>query len=650
MKRYRLTIWFVVTALLSIAAASWGVGNIVRKESEANINHLTKEDAASEIALLRSYLESLREIAGTVSSETVTTVDDSDIAVLGLDPATVTFLLDLIPVLDVIGVNVFDDSGMPIFSSMQDVRTVSIDPEVLDKLKSGSEFESKLARGVETVGPDGEPFSGDLAIVYLPIGAILGPPIGGFVEVHRDVTADLLQADAESRREVWITTVVTMAGLFLVLVGFVIVANYRINRSAGREREMVKTQLAERRSAERALMSSNERLQATLDELHSTQEQAIRQGRMHELGLMASGIAHDLNNTLSPILGYSGLMLNHPAMLDDEADVRRMLELINTSAVDASEVIARMRQFYKIRADEGAFESVDLNDLVQQVVGLTKPNLQNQAQAKGFEIDVVTESSDVPAIQVSASEIREILINMVINAADAMPEGGTIVLRTRQTGRNVDIEVEDNGTGMSDETREQCFNIFFSTKGDRGNGLGLGVAQGTVRKHGGLITVDSELGKGTTFKISLPVAGTTEPKTPAEGISNGKDTHQSLNVLLIDDDPRGRDVIAEYLRADGHSVAIASDGAVGFETFCNGDFDIVLTDWAMPGMNGDRLASAVKSHAPNTPVVLLTGFGSVMDPDLDTPKDVDVLLSKPVSVEKVRDALARVIHQPLTTA
>jgi len=276
--------------------------------------------------------------------------------------------------------------------------------------------------------------------------------------------------------------------------------------------------------------------------------------------------------------------------------------------------------------------------------------LQNQAQAKGFEIDVVTESSDVPAIQVSASEIREILINMVINAADAMPEGGTIVLRTRQTGRNVDIEVEDNGTGMSDETREQCFNIFFSTKGDRGNGLGLGVAQGTVRKHGGLITVDSELGKGTTFKISLPVAGTTEPKTPAEGISNGKDTHQSLNVLLIDDDPRGRDVIAEYLRADGHSVAIASDGAVGFETFCNGDFDIVLTDWAMPGMNGDRLASAVKSHAPNTPVVLLTGFGSVMDPDLDTPKDVDVLLSKPVSVEKVRDALARVIHQPLTTA
>lgn len=298
MKRYRLTIWFVVTALLSIAAASWGVGNIVRKESEANINSLTKEDAASDITLLRSYLESLREVASAAGSETVSTVDDRDIAVLGL---------------------------------------------------------------------------------------------------------------------------------------------------------------------------------------------------------LASGSAHDLNNTLSPILGYSDLMLNHPTLLDDRVDIRRMLQLINTSAIDASEVIARTRQFYKILADEATFESLDLNDLVRQVVDLTKPNLQNQAT--GIEIDVVTELSDVPTIQASASEIREILINMVINAADAMPEGGTIALRTRPAGRNIDIEVEDTGTGMSDETRGQCFNLFFSTKGERGNGLGLGVMQGTVRRHGRVITVESELGKGTTFKV-----------------------------------------------------------------------------------------------------------------------------------------------------
>jgi signal transduction histidine kinase/CheY-like chemotaxis protein len=441
-----------------------------------------------------------------------------------------------------------------------------------------------------------------------------------------------------------------MAGLFLVLVGFVILANYRINRSASRERDLVDVQLAERRSAEGALKASNERLQDALNALHSTQEQAVRQRRMHALGLMASGIGHDLNNTLSPILGYSDLMLNHPELLDNKKDVRRMLELINTSAVDASEVISRMRQFYKLRADDTTLEPVDLNVLVRQIVDLTRPNWQNQAQAKGIEIEVATDLSDVPTIHGSASEIREILINMVINAVDAMPEGGTLTLRTHSAGKNVEIEVADTGTGMTDEVREQCFKLFFSTKGERGTGLGLGVAQGIVRRHGGVITVESELGEGTTFKIRLPVAEGAEPKTPPEEPLNGNGEHRSLKVLLVDDDPRGRGVIAEYLRADGHSVVTAEDGAIGFDTFRKGDFDVVITDMAMPGMNGDRLASAVKSLAPDTPVILLTGFGNLMDPDLETPKDVDVLLSKPASVEKIRDALAKVAPQPLTTS
>ena len=188
-------------------------------------------------------------------------------AALGLDPATEKFLLNQIPLLGVVGVTLLDNSGLPIYSSMLDVRTVSIDPEVLAKLMSGSEFESELVRNAEYTGPYGDPFTGDVAIVYMPPASILGIPIDAIVEVHRDVTADLMKAASESRREVWVTTVPTMAALFLVLVGFAVAANYRINRSNDRERELVQTQLAERRSSERALRASNERLQSAPDEV-----------------------------------------------------------------------------------------------------------------------------------------------------------------------------------------------------------------------------------------------------------------------------------------------------------------------------------------------------------------------------------------------
>ena len=383
------------------------------------------------------------------------------------------------------------------------------------------------------------------------------------------------------------------------------------------------------------LRARNEELQKALAELTSAQEHIIQQERLRALGQMASGIAHDFNNTLVPILGFCELLLLSPAILSDRAKATRYLETIQTAAKDAASVVSRLREFYRPNKGERAFEPVSLKRLVEQAITLTKPKWKDQAQAAGATVEIALELEAVPPVAGEESALREVLTNLIFNAVDAMPAGGTLTLRTSQRGDTAVLEVADTGTGMTDETRRRCLEPFYSTKGERGTGLGLSMVFGIVQRHSGSLDIRSAVGKGTAFIITLPLQ---DAPIEAAAPAPARAAQRPLRVLVVDDEAPVRDTLAAVLAADGHEVDLATDGADGLRRFDAGVFDLVITDKAMPVMNGDQMAAAIKRRAPATPIILLTGFGLFHEKD-EFP-DVDALASKPIRIHALRDAIA----------
>lgn len=400
-----------------------------------------------------------------------------------------------------------------------------------------------------------------------------------------------------------------------------------------------------RNAAAQALRDANARLSRALAELKAAEERDVRQERLRALGTMASGIAHDFNNSLACILGFSELFLANPERLADRETALRHIRLIHTAARDAGGVVDRLREFYRHRAGGEALAPVDLDRLVTEAVGLTQPRWQAEQQAKGVTIEVRTRLGGVPAISGDAAELREALTNLLFNAVDAMPDGGRIAVETSTQGREVVLRVSDSGVGMSEAVRSRCFEPFFTTKGARGTGLGLSMVYGVVQRHDGHVDVESAPARGTTFTLRFPVPGaTTRPAVAARPAAVA--TPAGRRVLLVDDDDRVRGVIGEYLRLDGHEVREAADGASALRLVETEPFDLVVTDRAMPGMNGDALALHVKAVRPRLPILMLTGFGSMMEAAGECPSGVDLVVSKPVTVEALRTSMARLVARP----
>ena len=384
-------------------------------------------------------------------------------------------------------------------------------------------------------------------------------------------------------------------------------------------------------------------------ELHRTQRTIIEQERLNAVGKMASGLAHDFNNALVPISGYAEMLLEHPDILQDLAKASKYLKLIMTGVEDAASVVSRLREFYRKREEGETYRPLSLNQMVEQAVALTRPRWRDEALGSGRTILVETDIKPIPKVLGSESELRELLTNLIFNAVDAMPEGGTIRIRTglreapvadgAAPGEpQVFLEVGDTGTGMTEEVRRRCLEPFFSTKGERGTGLGLPMVFGIVKRHRGTLDIDSTVGKGTTFIVLLPpdTTQTREVQQRTQGPSG------PLSVLVVDDEPIARDVLTEYLTGDGHTVQTAVNGRDGIEKFKTGQFEVVITDRAMPEVGGDQLAAMVKEASPTTPVVLLTGFGDLMNAAGEKPDGVDLVVKKPIRLGTLREVLVKV--------
>jgi len=411
-------------------------------------------------------------------------------------------------------------------------------------------------------------------------------------------------------------------------------------------------------------------LQRAYAELRQNQETAMQQERLRALGQLASGIAHDINNALSPAAIYTQSLLERDRTLSDNA--RECLSLIDRAIHDVARTATRLRDFSRQREPVAAHAPVDLNQIVEQVAALTRARWYDMPQERGTVIEPRFElDRKLPPFAGVDNEIRDALTNLVLNAVDAMPDGGTLTIRTRtvadgadRTGTNtgnspiagsgsaIHLEVIDTGIGMDEETRTRCLEPFYSTKGERGTGLGLAMVYAMARRHGGTLDIASEPEHGTTVSLKFPVAHCAPASAPGDGqaaapvTEPGKAGRRQLRLLVIDDDPLIRDTLADTLDLDGHTVVVAEGGRTGIDAFRTAladpdrRFDLVLTDLGMPHVDGRAVAAAIKRMSADTPVILLTGWGHRMAADGDKPEHVDRVMSKPPSLVALRAAVA----------
>jgi signal transduction histidine kinase/CheY-like chemotaxis protein len=394
--------------------------------------------------------------------------------------------------------------------------------------------------------------------------------------------------------------------------------------------------------------------QKAYDELRQAQQALVRQERLRALGEMSSGVAHDINNLLSPVVAYSELLLDQLPNLEERP--RRYLNNIHKAAQDIAQIVARMREFYRSRSSHEQLTAVNFNQVIEDVIELTRPRWRDLPQRDGISINLKRElGTQLPVLMSDASELREALTNLVFNAVDALPQGGTITFATRcesqpagnaakPGGHKLIVEVRDDGMGMSEEIRQRCLEPFFSTKAQRGgSGLGLAMVYGMIQRHEGNIEVESALGKGTCMRLVFPVRESTIDEESTASVNPEKT--EGLRVLCIDDEPNVRELVADCL-GGVHKIETAPTGKAGLEMFRSGlkahqPYDVVITDLGMPEVDGHQVAREVKSDSPDTPIILLTGWGTMMKQDGETIGHADAIVGKPPSMKDLNDLIVR---------
>lgn len=357
--------------------------------------------------------------------------------------------------------------------------------------------------------------------------------------------------------------------------------------------------------------------------------------RMETLGRMTMGVAHDLNNLLSGLIGHVELLKEQATRKALTEPLRSSIEAIETTAEDGAALIDKLQRY--IRHDtQKHFEPVSLPSLIEECITLTEPYWYNEPRRQGIEISVETNLTDVPDILGAASELREVFVNLILNAVQAMPEGGTLSFETFvDDNNNVCAHVIDDGIGMSSEVKKNIFEPLFTTKGEQGTGMGLSASYGIVQEHEGSIDVTSAPGKGTRFTLAFPPAD--DSSATREAPRETPSGQQSARVLVVDDEEMVRNTVQRLLSLNGHEVHEASTGMEALKMSEENEYDIVFTDYGMPEMTGAEFSRKLAARRPDLPIILLTGYTETED----AIKEVDGTLSKPFK----RDELETTIQE-----
>ena len=375
-----------------------------------------------------------------------------------------------------------------------------------------------------------------------------------------------------------------------------------------------------------------------ITEQKEERERAARADKLRALGQLASGVAHDFNNSLAAILGRAQLLRRQ---VDDQALVRN-LDIIQTAAEDAAATVRRIQTFAR-KSPVKEFEMLDVRTLLHDAVEITRTRWQNEARLRGLEYDVQLAAETGINTYGSASELREVFVNLIVNAVDAMPRGGQLHITGRSSDGRLQLQFSDNGTGMAEDVKQKIFEPFFSTKGAHGTGLGLSVSYSIIERHEGSICVDSEPGNGATFTIDLPAV---EPEAASVESVEIRDEAPSLRILVVDDEPSVRETLAEMLIEVKHQVVLAESGQQAIEKLRKGKFDLVFTDLAMPEMDGWETARAIRQNWPNIKIVMVTGYGPTTPPPAGEEHLVDGIIGKPFDFAQVGATLTSLTAQP----
>ncbi|HEV8634098.1 MAG TPA: ATP-binding protein [Chloroflexota bacterium] len=423
-------------------------------------------------------------------------------------------------------------------------------------------------------------------------------------------------------------------------------------------RESPDTQMLATIGAEFGVAYQNQRRieEANRQELARVQS-AAQTEKLRALGQMAGGVAHDLNQSLAMVMGYTDFArLCLGQMPPDLEKLGRMLDVVTQAATTGGETVKRLLAFARPR-QETPPEPTDVDTVLREAAQLTAPRWRDAAQAEGRQISLHVESEPGLVVDGWPAALRDALTNLVFNAVDALPQGGTIGLRARSRGGSVEIEVADSGTGMTAEVQAKIFEPFFTTKGDRGTGLGLAQVFSTVERHSGRIAVRSAPGKGTTFHITLPPAEpgvSFRPVLPdavaatghgAEAAAAAVADDRCLRVLAVDDEPLLRELAAEMLRRQGHAVVTAESGEEALERLAQEPFDLVVSDVGLgAGINGWELVGQVRARFPAVRLALATGWGGQIDPAEARARGVERVIAKPyrmADLQRLVEALPR---------
>ena len=386
-----------------------------------------------------------------------------------------------------------------------------------------------------------------------------------------------------------------------------------------------------------------------ITERRQTEELAIRTERLKAIGDLAGGVAHNFNNLLQMVM--SGIDL---ALVDLEtgnlSEPKKTLEQVLQASRSGAAIVRRLQSFAQVSGKvlPAEAEVFDLSETVKQTVEMTKPLWKTGPDKEGIKIALNTELMERCFVNAKESEITEALVNLVKNAAEALPTGGEIRIKTFLQGDRVVLRVSDNGVGIKREHLKNVFEPFWSTKGvAAGTGMGLAVSHGIVSRHGGAISVESEEGKNTTFTVTLPLAKGPQ-KAPVP--SGPKMLSAKLNILVIDDIALIVMHLKEILTKHRQTVFSAMSGEEGMEIFRNNKIDLVICDLGMRGMNGYEVGKAVRAICrergiPKTPFILLTGW-DVKEKEQDKliESGVDTILKKPLDTKKLLAHISKVVE------
>lgn len=369
---------------------------------------------------------------------------------------------------------------------------------------------------------------------------------------------------------------------------------------------------------------------------------AVQTEKLRALGQMAAGVAHDFNNALAVILGNVDMALRRlPVECDaDHGSTAERLVAVKQAADDAVAMVKRLRAFGRPASEEPSMATVNLHELAEDVLLMTRPIWRNATRAGGHEVFASVEGDSEVYVRGNPAELREALTNLVNNAVHAMPGGGTLRLVTGRDGPTAVLSVSDTGIGMTAQVKARLFEPFYTTKGERGSGLGLFVSYGLITQHQGQIEVVSSPGAGTTFHLRFPAAPPPVPVAAAPAA-----LRSGARVLVVDDEPEVRDVVATILRDSGMTVQEATDGQEALAAMADTPADLVITDLTMPGISGLELARELRARSPQLPILLLTGWGPEWDGVTVNPELVNGVLKKPVRLATLVDQVSQLLDE-----